>query len=560
MGLAAKKAAPMAPPYDEDQRDRHLIVSGTAFKKEHLIGFLNQAENGETRYWYAFCDEMRARDSHLDAEMSKAEAMVAGARVDLLVTPASLRSRAKQVAGEAATAAEVASYVQDVLLAPAVQFDRAVIGLMAGFWKGLGALQVVVEPDGKGERILALTPIPSQRFRYPSMSTELEMQPGADFNRFVKVGDLGASVVVFTPESHVPSPARRGALRRLLPFFLVRAYGVDWWSKSTELFGIPWRVGKFPKGDETTRNTLLTALRSMASSGITLIPAGADVQLIESQLRGTGTSQHEAILDWTARQISIEILGATQTTDIQRGAGSQASTGSHREVIVEKWARNARPIAACLREQLVGPMVERRFGPEIAKRHTPEVAIRVEQKPDMLSWSTAMEKLVNAGFGAAIPLSIVNEAGFAPEPEEGEATLEKAPPPAPIFAPVAPPVPPTPPDTAPPEKAQPDTPPSDPIKQAAGKGTHTAASRNPGSILTTLEAEAVARIDGSGDSVIEPYAHLIEETRRDGGDLGHLMARVRLQAQMGGRDAQATRDILAAISARALLTGYASER
>jgi hypothetical protein len=56
-----------------------------------------------------------------------------------------------------------------------------------------------------------------------------------------------------------------------------------------------------------------------------------------------------------------------------------------------------------------------------------------------------------------------------------------------------------------------------------------------------------------------PYVALIREVKRDGGDLGHLAARVRLQAQMAGEGKAKTADVVARVIAHALLTGWAHE-
>jgi len=539
--------APRDSVVQDDYKDRYLVMTGTKVTLNDVVSYLQQAEQGETRYWFAFCDEMRARDAFLDAELSKAETMVAGARVDVLIVPACYRSRSKERTGEAARAAEVASYVQDVLLAPAVQLDRAVSALMDGFWKGLGALQVVVEPVASGERIVSLDSVPAQRFRWAYDSTELLVQTGKDWGALTPVEELEDALVVFTPEAHIPSPARRGALRRLVPFFGIRTNGPGWWSRDVELFGIPMMLGEHPPGDEKTAGYLKNLLANLGARGWAVGPTGTKVTPLDTPNRGSGQSPHEAILDWTARQISVEVLGATQTTDVQAGAGSKASASVHQDVVIGKAAARARRVAACLREQLVFPLVERRFGKDVALRHTPELAIQVEQKPAIGEWGQAMKVLVEAGFGASIPRSLVNELGYAPEPEEGEPTLEK-----PVVA-VAPPGPVMGEDPEEPEDEEPtETEAHRASRQAAG-------ASQPEAELVRLETWAAKQATGAGEELLAPYRELIDQAEKDGATLQQLYSRI-IQRAGVPPEAPHLLDLLAAVQCEAVMRGWSRER
>lgn len=536
---AAKQAAtaPVDQVISEDWRDRSLVASGTAVTVSEIVGHLQQAEQGEARRWFAFCDEMRARDAWLEAEMSRAEGMIAGARVDVLSVPAFYRSRSRsrEVTGEAAMAAEVSAYVQDMLLSPSVRLDRAITGLMSGFWKGLGALQVVVEPEAKGERIVSLEPVPTQRFLWGYDSTELMVQPGGDWSVTRPVKDFGSSLVVFVPDAHVPSPARRGVLRRLVPFFMIRTKGPAWWARHVEVYGIPPLVGKYPSNDSVTKKALIAAFQAFGANAWLTVPEQAEIDKIEAASRGAGQSPHEAILDWTARQISTIVLGATQTTDVQPDAGSKASAGVHQDVVLARATSRAREIASCLREQLVFPMVERRFGKDVALVHTPELVLRVEQPPAVGEWAQAMKALVEAGFGASIPRSLVNEMGYAPQPEDGEETLV-----------VQTQVPAQPPASGPPV--------------VEGEGEEQTAARKsapaPQAALLDLEAWAMRQAKGAGEELVAEVRSVIDQAERDGVTLQQLLARV-MQTAPVPPEAPELVDLLAAVQLEATMRGFA---
>lgn len=535
--------------------DRRQLPSAIEIKPSDVAWWLRMADEGELEYLQAFYDEMRARDAHLDAETSRAEWMIAGSRIDILPFPPEFRARNRQnLTGEAARATDISSGVADVLLDPRVKLDRAVVHLMSAFWRGIAALQVVTEPDGKSERIVALEPLPAQRFRYAPNSTTLLVQRSGEREDVMPVSAFPpGQLIVFIPEWYIPSPAKRGAFRRILPFFAVRFFGVNWWSRFVELFGTPLRVGRYPKGDPTTKKNLQDGLKDAGSSGYAVIPKEADVELA-AVTHGTGATPHERILDWTSREISKLILGATQTTDVQKGAGSHASAETHMKVVEEKAQARARMIASTLREQLVFPLVARIYGDKLAQRYTPEIAFRPDREVDLLSFSQAVKTLRDAGAGPVMPLSIVNEIGGIPVPEEGEPTfgLPQAPPDvggskAPGHMP-------------PPEPAEEDDPEEDGgPAQASASRRWRGRPKAPASDLDQLEAWALSQSARAGAELIAPIRDIIDQAEREGLSLAQLYARVLHRTTLPPESPKLL-DLLAAVQLEAVMRGFTAER
>jgi hypothetical protein len=563
---AAKTPPPLPPPtgptVNRDVQDRWWALA-VASTEEALSGALMQAGQGDPRYlWSWYVNRMRPGWPHLEAEIDRAETMVSGARAEALACPASLRSRSQKKTGDAALAADVASYCGDVLIGPAAHLGSAAAALMTGYWTGVGAFQYWMEPDGKRERIAGIERVSPHRFRLEVNGTRLLVQATKDFNSAVPIEDLQPGLVVFAPDRHIPDPGRWGSLIRLLPYFMIHVYGPEWWSRAVERYGEPPRVGWYPKGDLQTRDQLISTFQDPGSALWLVLPEGAKAEFF-SKLVSAGDMPHRDMLDWTNREASKLILGSTQTSDVEKNTGSKSSASVHQDVVLEKAESRAKRIATCLREQFLVPLVSRAYGPEIAAKHTPELVFYTKPKPSLLEFATAIKALVEAGGGEAIPLSVINEEGGIPVPEGDEPTLKKAPPPVPIIVPPGAP-PPDPEDKTEPPEAPGEMPDPEDMQEPPEPAGKQAASRarakdDPAVELERLEAWALRRADKAGEEILAPYRGIINQAQAEGASLEQLFHRVLQRAGMP-LDSPELLDLLAAVQYEGVMRGFTRER
>jgi len=409
----------------ESVNDRTQVRTGQNITPEQVLGWILNAENGDTRYLNAFYDEMRARDGHLDGELAKATDYLTGARLDILPYPPDVRgaSGRKTRAGRRAT--DIAKYTEEQLFSPSVRIDKAIGCLADGLWRGASGLEVDAvagKATGGRERLKSLTPIFPQRLRYRPSSTSLALQVSGDASYLVDVSTLGPRIVTLVAESHVANPARRGVLRRCIGPYMIRVFGPQWWVRFVELFGMPFRTGKFAPGDPEMERRVVAALRNAGNAAWAALPEGASIEFVQSYSSATSTSPHEFLVDWAAREISKVVLGATQGTDVQRNTGSRASAQVHHDVTIARSFARGVEIAGALREQLIAPMIERNFGRDDAALYTPEFRIRVENKPDMYNVAQSMHMLVNSGMNT-IPVSYIHDLLSIPVPDGDEQCL-----------------------------------------------------------------------------------------------------------------------------------------
>ena len=418
----------------------------------------------------------------------------------------------------------------------------------------MSGFQTIVKPGMHGRwRLARLDPVESERYRWHPTTKQLCVQPGDDTSELVPVADLGSRAVTIVAEPTVRRRDRAGVLRRCVSPWLTARNGREWWARDIEIFASPFRWAKYKRGDKDAPAKLREALRTMGNLGYAAFPDDVDLQFVKG-FDTAGKGQGE-LVGYCERAMSKAVLGSTQTADVQVGAGSKASAGVHFDVVETVVDSYGRRICEVFREQLLKPLVAISFGSEIAEQFTPVPILRVRRYDDLLTFWQAMETAGKAG-AKGIPLSYVRSRTGMPEAEEGEPVLE---PPSPAPAPAPGPGPKGPePEDDEPEPDETDDP-AEPDKQAVGRQTHAARRQAPASELSRLEAWAVEDVESAGKALLAPYVALIAEVKRDGGDLGHLAARVRLQAQMENEGKAKTADLVSRVIAHALLTGWAHE-
>lgn len=562
MGLirtAARFVARLAgePWYEESVYDADSVGLGKAFTKSEINAMILEAASGDTRRFSAFKREMVASDGHLSGEVEKAKGMLTAAPLELMPWPPSAGRFSGRKTAEGQRAAEVASYVRDQLFDPDVKIQAFIEHAFWGLLDVVSGFQTIVRPGLRGRwKLVSLDPVRDGRFRWHPVTGALGVQPGADTSEFVPVADLGSRVVTVVAEPEQARRDRAGVLRRCVaPWFTARN-GREWWARDIEIFASPFRWAKYKRGDKEAAEKLNSHMRAMGNLGYAAFPDDVDIQFLKG-FDQAGKGQGE-LVGYNERTMSKAVLGSTQTADIQVGAGSKASASVHLEIVESFVDAYGRRICAVLREQVVKPLVAISFGSDVAEQFTPVPILRVRRYEDLKTFWEAMETAGKAGM-KGIPVSYVRSRTGMPEAEEGEPVLEPAAAPSPVPNPGQ--AGPNPGPAGPDDDEEDPEDPEDPAgegQQAHAAGRQTTAAAAPVAELARLEAWAAQGAQGAGDALLEPFVRLIEEVRRDGGDLGHLAARVRLQAQMAGEPPEATQDLIARVVAHALLTGWAS--
>lgn len=111
------------------------------------------------------------------------------------------------------------------------------------------------------------------------------------------------------------------------PVFFKRK-GILSWNKLNDRFGSPTPWGKYPRGaGPKEKGTLFDALKSMSNDGVIMTPEGMGLELLESKLTGSITTQ-QSLCEYMDDWIMEVILGQSPRG---KGGGAMAAASNERE-------------------------------------------------------------------------------------------------------------------------------------------------------------------------------------------------------------------------------------
>lgn len=130
------------------------------------------------------------------------------------------------------------------------------------------------------------------------------------------------------PEDDNPYGTGLG-LQLYWPVFFKRK-GILSWNKLNDRFGSPTPWGKYPKGaGPKEKGTLFDALKAMSNDGVIMTPEGMGLELLESKLTGSITTQ-QSLCEYMDDWIMEVILGQSPRG---QGGGALAAASNEREAV-----------------------------------------------------------------------------------------------------------------------------------------------------------------------------------------------------------------------------------
>jgi len=107
--------------------------------------------------------------------------------------------------------------------------------------------------------------------------------------------------------------------------------GMKFWAMFTEKYGMPYLIGKHPRGtskDETEK--LADLLEQMIQDAVAVIPDDSSVEIMEAGGKSASSQIYRELLEYCDKEISIALLGQNLTTEVK--GGSYAAAQAHMEV------------------------------------------------------------------------------------------------------------------------------------------------------------------------------------------------------------------------------------
>ena len=208
-------------------------------------------------------------------------------------------------------------------------------------------------------------------------------------------------------------PSAGAPFRCLAALWAAGQFGLEWFSTNAELFGVPFRKGKFQKGDQEGYELLCRMLQQMGSAGWAALPGTVDIDFVMAPGTG-GEGPAERLVALSDRMADIFILGQTLTTDVG-SSGSKALGEVHAEVKAEA-LEAAAGFAARMIKQLVSAVIDLNYG---ETSELPTVKPVIKAVKDQVA-DANRDKTLFGQLGLPVSLGYLYQRHEVPQPQPGE--------------------------------------------------------------------------------------------------------------------------------------------
>ena len=382
------------------------------FTPQKLAKYLKAAGNGDLFAQAALFENMEERDTHIFAELSKRKRTISSISYQILPFDDSQK------------ASEIAQFVSEMLnnlsydgfkIDQITGFDDVIFNIADAIGKALSINEIIYDVSEGQYVIKQIKHRPLDWFKFnPNNSTELRLLDNSYEGEELIPGKW---IVHFHPAKS-GSPYRAALFRVLAWLFLFRNFSVKSWWQFLEIFGIPLRLGKYPEGSsDEEKNTLLRAVTNIAQDAAAIIPEGMEVDFKDA-VKGAG-NPHQKMLEWTEKEISKAILGATLTSNNQQ-VGSYALGQVHNQVRMDILANDIKLITTTINNQLIKPVVQLNYG---TTAPVPYIQFDIPKPDERETFSNILKTLSDIGM-TDIPVWWIRENLNIPAPEKGDVTLK----------------------------------------------------------------------------------------------------------------------------------------
>jgi len=355
---------------------RHTLSDGVAsgLTPERLAAILKSASTGNMRDYLTLAEEMEERYLHYASQVQTRRLAIEGVEISVDALPT--------------VPAKITDAVRALLEKPGLL--DAVGAMTDGIAKGLSVVELIWEyQEGLLQPVEYKWRDP-RYFQFDRASmTELRLAVDGQFD--------GAPLPVGKFLRHLPRtkmgiPIRRGFARAAAWGFLIQSLGLKDWAAFAEVYGMPFRIGKYhPSASEKDKRTLLRAVASIANDAAAIIPSGMEIDFMEAK-GSQGESVFGGLTGYIDKSISKLVVGQTMTSD---DGASLGQAKIHNEVRLDIQRADCRQICNTLNRDLIPIFVALNFGPQA---NYPNADMPVAEPEDVVALTTAVKSLVPLGL------------------------------------------------------------------------------------------------------------------------------------------------------------------
>ena len=360
-----------------------------------LAAILKKADEGDLTDLLSLAYEIERRDSHVGAQIRTRKLAVAG--LPWIV----------EAATDNALDIEIADDLQ--ALVNSHLFSQLVMDLLDAVLKPYAVCEILWQtgekwtPSGfewRDQRSFAISPDDGRTL----LLKTIENPKGEELEPW--------KYIIHAPRQFSGPITGSGLVRPLSVMYSVKTLGVSAWAGYTEIFGFPWRIGKYAKGATPEDiEVLAEAVQSIGQQGAAVLSEETNIDI--KTATGSSTAVHKQLVEWCDAQTSKAIVGQTLTADT--GGGSYAQGKVHEGVRRTLLASDAIELAATIQRDLIAPYVLINWGEAVA---CPRLRCIVDEPEDRKSFVDTLAPLIDRGL--RVEQSVVRDRVGLPAPADDQ--------------------------------------------------------------------------------------------------------------------------------------------
>lgn len=362
-----------------------------------LAAILRAAAEGEMRDFLIVAEEMEEREPHYFSVLSTRKRALT--ELVPIITAAT----------EEAHDVEIADAVRELVEDP--RFTLMIGDLTDALGKGYSVVEILWQHTS------SRWDIADYKWRDPTFFT-FDRHTGSEL-RLASSSAEGEPLAPYTFITHFPRlksglPGRGGLARLALWSFMLKSYTLKDWMAFLEVYGMPFRIGKYgPGATNEEKAALLRAVRDIAGDAAAMMPESMSVEFHETKA-STGSNAFESKARYIDEQLSKIVLGQTTTTDAI--SGGHAVSKEHNEVRHDILRSDSRVLAATIQRDVIEPFVAFNFGPQ---ENYPRLSYPVEEAEDLKALMENTERYVRLG-GKVSSSEVRDKLGWSDPAEDDE--------------------------------------------------------------------------------------------------------------------------------------------
>lgn len=368
---------------------------------QRLAAILHGAETGSHWDYLTLAEEMEERELHYRSVLDTRKRAIGS--IEPVV----------EAGGEDARSIEIADAVEDLVRQPPFRLMIEHLGDAVG--KGFAVSEIMWETSASQWMPYDYVDVDPRFFTFDEVDRKTLRLMTLDEPMF------GRALEPFKFLCHVPRlksgiPIRGGLAKPAAWGFIFKSYTLKDWVAFAEVYGIPFRLGKYgPQATAEDKARLLAAVRNIGTDAAGIVPETMAIEFVDGAKGSGARGVFDSLTDYIDKQISKVVLGQTMTTD---HGSSMAQAKVHENVRHDIKVWDGGQAAITVNRDLVRPFVDLNYGPQ--KRY-PTVSFPVPKPEDLTALSDVVDKVVRLGVRVR-EQEVRERIGFS-EPDEGDAIL-----------------------------------------------------------------------------------------------------------------------------------------